>query len=327
MLSFFNVKKKSLPKDLGNKKIVCIGGGTGLFSLLSGLKQYATSSKNIAAIVTTLDSGGSSGKLITQYGVLPPGDFRNCMVALSEETEVIHKLFQYRFDKSLDEHNFGNLFVTALTEITGSFEQAVKITSRILRIKGEVVPVSLKKNTLLAEISSGKVLEGESVIDTTKNKKIKHMSLKEKPKTNPRAIKLLESADIIIFGPGDLYTSIIPNLLFPNIRKAIKNNTRAKKVLITPVMSKPGETDDFVVSSFKTEIEKYLKQSLTHIIANSHIPATKALLEYQKELKFPIPVDYENLKDVILIKGNFIDENKLIRHSPNKLAKAILTLL
>jgi uncharacterized cofD-like protein len=327
---FFNLfksnSKRKLPKNLGKKRIVCIGGGTGQFSVLSGLKEYAKTRKNITAIVTTMDSGGSSGVLRTQYGILPPGDIRNCMVALSEETEDIGKLFQYRFDSSIKNHNFGNLLLTALCDITGSFEEAIKVGSRILRIKGRVLPVSLKENVLMAKLANGSVLEGEELIDTTKDKLIEKVYLKKKSKANPRAIEALLEADIIIFGPGDLYTSIIPNLLFTDIIEAIRKNKKAKKVLISSVMSKPGETDNHCVSDFKSELEKYLKSSLTHVIANSHIPTSTVLVNYRKENKHPIPLDENNLQDIKVIKGNFIDEDLLVRHSPKKLAKAILRL-
>lgn len=327
LLSLFSSsKKEKLPKSLKNKKIVCIGGGTGLFSILSGLKEYATSRKNITAIVTTMDSGGSSGILRTQYGMLPPGDIRNCMVALSEETQDIAKLFQYRFDSNLEKHNFGNLLLTALNEITGSFPEAIKVASRILRIKGRVIPVSLKENTLMAKLKNGEILESESIIDTTKNKEIEKLYLKKKGKANVSAINAINDADLIVFGPGDLYTSILPNLLFKDIRIAIKNNKKAKKVLISSVMSKPGETDNFCVSDFKLEVEKYLESNLTHIIANSHIPTSTTLVNYRNEDKHPIPLDLNNLNEIKVIKGNFIDEDLLVRHSPKKLAKTILLL-
>jgi uncharacterized cofD-like protein len=327
MISRFFTKKKQVPQSLKNKKIVCLGGGTGLFSLLSGLKEYADSSRNIKAIITTLDSGGSSGKLITQYGVLPPGDIRNCMVALSDESKILAELFQYRFDDQMNNHNFGNLIITALSKITGDFASGVREASRILRIRGEVIPVSLEANTLIARCEDGRELVSEAVIDTTPDKKIDEIYLKENGKTNPSAVKALVEADVIIFGPGDLYTSILPNLLFPKVRRAINSNLRAKKILISPVMSKPGETDDFVVSDFKKEIEKYLKAPITHVVSNNHVPASVALNEYKKENKHPVAIDEDNLKDVKLIKGNFIDEDKLVRHNPENLAKVIMRLI
>lgn len=327
MISRFFTKKKQVPKSLKNKKIVCIGGGTGLFSLLSGLKEYADSSKNIKAIITTLDSGGSSGKLITQYGVLPPGDIRNCMVALSDESKILAELFQYRFDDKMDNHNFGNLIITALSKITGDFASGVREASRILRIRGEVIPVSLEANTLIAKCDDGRELVSEAVIDTTPDKVIDEIYLKEDGKTNPCAVKALVEADVIIFGPGDLYTSILPNLLFPKVRRAINSNLRAKKVLISPVMSKPGETDDYLVSDFKKQIEKYLKAPITHVISNNHVPASVALNEYKKENKHPVAIDEENLKSVKLVKANLIDEDKLVRHNPENLAKIIMRLV
>ena len=315
--------------DSKNKKksIVSLGGGTGQFYLLSGLKEYVGNNLEIKAIVTTLDNGGSSGKLITHFGVLPPGDIRNCLVALSDESKILNELFQYRFDEKLDSHNFGNLLLTALNDVTGSFDKAVKVASRILRIKGEVVPVSLKNNNLVAELEDGRKLIGETLIDTTPDKKIVKLSLQEKPITNKRAIEVLNNADLIVFGPGDLYSSILPNVLFPKVREAIRNNKKAKKILIAPVMSKPGETDDFDISDIVKEIEKYLNSKIDLVVVNSHVPTSLALKEYRKENKHPVSLDEENLKSYKIIKGNFIDEDKLVRHNPQKLAKALVELL
>lgn len=327
MISLFDKRNKTGNglSSLENKTIVCIGGGTGLFSLLSGLKDMVPNRKVLKAIVTTFDDGGSSGKLITQYGVLPPGDIRNCLVALSEETDVVHELFQYRFDENLEKHNFGNLFLTALTDITGSFDSAVKETSRILRIKGEVIPVSLEKNNLVAEYEDGTTVIGEDQIPK-ENKKIIKLYLENPGIINKRTLDVIKSADVIVFGPGSLYTSILPNLLFSEIKNAINSNKKAKKVMVAGVMSQPGETDNFCVSDFKKEIEKFLEGNITHIIANTHIPASLALREYQKENKHPVPLDEQNIKKCHIIKGNFIDESKLVRHNPQKLAKAIVDL-
>lgn len=309
-----------------NKTIVCIGGGTGLFSLLSGLKHEVSNEKIIKVIVSTLDNGGSSGKLITQYGVLPPGDIRNCIVALSKETKVLNDLFQYRFDEKLKNHNFGNLLITALTKIIGDFNLAVKEASKILRIKGEIIPVSLEKNDLVGFFDDGTKIVGESQISNA-GKKIIDIKLKNKSNPNKRTLEVLKNADIIIFGPGSLYTSIIPNLLFPQIRTTIKNNKKAKKILITSVMSQPGETDNYTVSDFRRVVEKFLGSKLTHILVNTNIPLGTALKNYQKENKYPTILDKENIKGIKLILANLIDENKIIRHDPNKLAKIIKKII
>lgn len=331
-LKFLNNSKnnknnnKQLKNNYSNKIIVCIGGGTGLFSLLSGLKELVYDRNIIKAVVTTLDNGGSSGKLITQYGVLPPGDIRNCLVALSEETELLHKLFQYRFNEKLEKHNFGNLLITALNDITKDFNIAIKEASKILRVKGEVIPLSLEKNDLVAEFEDNSKIVGENEI-TLAGKKIKDLKLKKRTKPNKRVLEVISKADIILFGPGSLYTSILPHLLFSEVRDEINKNKKAKKVLITSVMSQHGETDGFLVSDFKLEIEKYLKGDITHIIANSHIPASSDLINYQKENKYPVLLDEENIKSCKIIKGDFIDENKIVRHDPKKLAKAVINLL
>lgn len=320
----FSIKKSE--KKLENIKIVCIGGGTGLFSLLSGLKDLVPNRRVIKAIVAMTDNGGSSGKLITQYGVLPPGDIRNCLVALCEESKTVSRLFQYRFDENLEKHNFGNLFLTALNDITGSFDSAVKEASRILRVKGEVIPISLEKNNLIADFADGSTVIGESQITKKKNK-IKSIYLEKPGIINDRASDVIKDADLIIFGPGSLYTSIIPNILYSDLKIAINSNKKAKKVLITSIMSEPGETDDFCVSDFKCEIEKYLEGNISHIIVNNHIPASLALKEYQKENKYPILLDEKKISDCKIIKGNYIDESKLVRHNPKKLAKAIIDLI
>ena len=324
MNTYFKNKKRGKEKE---PTIVCIGGGTGLFSLLSGLKSEVPDASSLKAIVTTLDNGGSSGALMTQYGVLPPGDIRNCIVALSNQTQIFNELFQYRFDKRINNHTLGNLFLTALNDITGSFEEAVKVTSQILQIKGEVIPVSLDSNTLIAKLDNGEELVGETLIDTTKDKKISSIYLKDKQTpANKRAIETIKQADIIVFGPGDLYTSILPNVLFPQIKEAIAANKKAKKVLITPIMSKPGETDDFFVADFKEELEKYLESPITDLIVNTSIPTVDSLQGYYREKKYPILLNKEKLSNVRVLKGNLIDNTTLARHSPEKLAKAVMKL-
>jgi len=324
IMSQIFISKKN--KKISNKTIVCIGGGTGMFSLLSGLKHEVANEKVLKVIVSTLDNGGSSGKLITQYGVLPPGDVRNCLVALSKESKLLNDLFQYRFDKKLKEHNFGNLILTALTKITGNFNDAVKEVSRILRVKGEVIPVSLENNDLVGFFEDGTKVVGESQISHAM-KKISKIELKKKSNPNSRAIEVLKNADVIIFGPGSLYTSIIPNLLFPQIRNSIKKNKKAKKILITSVMSQPGETDNFRVSDYKLEIEKVLGVKLDYVLANNHMPLGTSLKTYQKENKYPTILDDENIKNCNLVKANLIDENKLVRHDPKKLARIIRKII
>jgi len=320
-----NLSDKS-SKITSRKLVVTIGGGTGQYTLLNGLKEYANII-DIKSIVTTLDNGGSSGKLITDFGILPPGDIRNCLVALSDETEIISKLFQYRFNDKLKRHSFGNLLITALTEVTGSFEKAIYYASKILKVKGEVIPVSLESNTLIAETTEGGLIVGETNIDNNREKKIKRIKLEKKTKANPRAVEILKRADVILFSPGDLYTSLLPNLLFREITEAINSNRKAKKVLITAVMSKPGETDNFRVSDFKNEVEKYLNGEITHIIANSEVPTSESLREYLKENKYPIIIDKDNLKDVTLIAKKIINDNKIVRHDSEKLAKTVIALI
>lgn len=306
--------------------VLCIGGGTGLYSLLSGIKSFPSDLVKLKAVVTTLDNGGSSGKLITQFGVLPPGDIRNCLIALSEESRLLKDLFQYRFDKGVDNHSFGNLFLTALNEVTGSFDKAIKEASKILRVKGEVIPVSLKHNVLSACMSDGSIVDGESEIGSH-DKTIESINLKYKGEVNPRACEIARNADYIIFGPGSLYTSIIPNLLFDDFRYAIANNLNAKKVLITNVMTEPGETSGFKLSNFITEVEKYLASPIDIVLANNNIPSPEVLELYKKENKHPVYIDIESSTTKQLIYDDFIDHEEVVRHDPSKLALCILNIL
>jgi len=241
--------------------VVTIGGGTGSFHLLLGLKKIED--VKISAIVSMSDNGGSTGLLITMYGVLPPGDIRNCLVALSDDTEIWTKIFSYRFDERLQRHNLGNLILTALYHICGSFEEGLKRAHEILEVeKHEVIPVTYTRTMMKAVMSDNKVVEGETQIrDYSKKKKIKIKTLELKPLDdkiiipNPKAIEAIRKADFIIIGPGSLYSSILPNLLVPDISDEI-NKSKAKKILITNIMTEPGETDGFTVEDFVGVIER-----------------------------------------------------------------------
>ncbi len=320
------MKNKQVFKE--DLKIICIGGGTGLFSLLNGLKKYTTNTNQITAIVTTLDTGGSSGKLITQYGILPPGDLRNCMVALSNEkqTKLLAKLFQYRFDEYLENHNFGNLLIKALQDITGDFESAIEEASKLLQIKGKVLPVSTHKNTLIAKLEDGRIIEGEESIDLEENKIIKELYLKKKGVSNQKAIDEIKKADIIIFGPGDLYSSILPNLLFEDIQQSIQQSS-AKKIVITPIMTKSQETHNFTIYKWIKEIEKYLDSNIDIIISNSQSPDIEILKKYKYENKFILPIEKSKLKEYTLILENVINEKLILRHDSKKLSKIIFQFL
>ena len=242
-------------------RIVAVGGGTGLAVLLSGLKNY---SSNISAVVTVADNGGSSGRLRQQFDVLPPGDIRNCLVALADAPALMRDLFQFRFDKNSEfsGHSFGNLFLTVMTRLTGDFEKAIKETSKVLALRGQVIPSSLGDVTLVAHFHDGSTVIGEEQIPKAR-KAISKVSLTpELPLATPDALKAIKEAQIIVLGPGSLYTSIIPNLLIKEIAKAIADS-EAIKVYVCNVMTQPGETDGYSVGD---HIKALVKHSSARIL-------------------------------------------------------------
>jgi uncharacterized cofD-like protein len=224
-------------------RIVVVGGGTGLSNLLGGLKPYTS---NLTAVVTVADDGGSSGRLRKAFGMLPPGDIRNCLVALSTQEETLNQLFQYRFKGhgDLKGHSFGNLFITVMTDITGDFGKAVEESSRVLATQGTVLPVSFDSMTLQARLKNGKIMTGESNISTSQSP-IARLMLKEKGvRPNREALKAILEADAIVLGPGSLYTSVLPNLLIPQVAENIALS-RAVKIYVCNVMTQPGESPRF----------------------------------------------------------------------------------
>ncbi len=308
-----------------NKKFVVIGGGTGSFTLLKGLKKYTD---QITAVVSMFDSGGSTGKLRDEFGILPPGDVRRCLVALSaDEDGTIRKLFDYRFDKdgSLNGHSFGNLFLTALTKITGNEVEAIKECSHILNIKGKVLPVTIDNSTLCAVLEDGKIIKGETNIDIPKhngNLHIDSVFLEPEAYVFSEVVDEILEADIIVIGPGDLYTSVIPNLLVKGVSEAIQQS-KAKKVYVCNLMTKHGETDGFKASDFVKQIKKYLKCDLDFVILNNKIGSKDLVNKYSKERAYPVKIDQENLKSIKIVSKDLITEPDLIRHSSEKLAQEI----
>ncbi len=311
-----------------NKNIVVIGGGTGTFTVLSGLKAYPV---NLTAVVSMADDGGSTGLLRDEYGVLPPGDVRRALIALSGSSDILRNLFTYRFPSgSLKGHSFGNLFLTALEKTTGSFSEALTEASRILNIQGEVVPVTLDNVRLIAQLSDGKVVKGEKNIDVPKSFKrasIAGVWLEPKGKINPRVKEILNRADLIVIGPGDLYTSIVPNLLVRDVAQAIRKS-KARKIYVGSLMTKFGETHGFGPQDFIKAIEKYLGRGVLDIVIfNSRRPKPRLLKKYSKErAEF---VDVKNLKlskGPKILKIDVLDGDKFIRHNADKLAKVILSL-
>ncbi len=309
------------------KKIVVIGGGSGSFNILRGLKEYALPySENkieISAIITMMDSGGSSGILRDEHGVLPPGDIRRALVALSDETQIMNNLFQYRFKDNLNNHSFGNLFLTALTNILGSEKEAIKKAHKILNVKGNVIPVTLDKAELCAKLVNGKILKRESEIDLKNNNiKIKNIFLKPKPKANLDALKAIKEADTIIVGPGDIYTSIIPNFLVEGITKQI-NNSSALKIYNCNIMTKYSETDGFSVEDHLKEIKRFVDIDL--VIFNKTKFSKEVLKKYKLEKAKPVLI--KNKK----IPHNFIcadfATSPVVRHDSKKIAKILINLI
>lgn len=320
------------------KKIVVIGGGTGSFTVLRGLKKYPQ--VELTAIVNMVDDGGSTGILRDELGVLPPGDIRQCLVALSESSSLMRELMNYRFvNGSLQGHSLGNLLITALEKTTGSFENAVEEVGKILAIKGNVVPVTTDKCRLVVELNSGELIYGEkNLYNINLTGSIKKIFLNPIAKANPKALTAIKEADLIIIGPGSIYSSLIPNFLVSGIKEAL-SETKAKKMFIVNLMNKKGKTDNFTVKQHIEEMERYLNTSIfDYILYNTENPALELLekyafegdiIKYEEEILkdtkcIPIKAFSSELKEIQ--KGDLIKRN-LIRHDSDKLAKIIIEVL
>jgi len=300
------------------KNIVTIGGGTGQYTLLNGLKEYTS---NITCIVTTMDSGGSSQLLKTEFGVLPPGDIRNCMVALSPLPDDLRLIFSKRFspNSSMKGHPIGNLILTKIAQDDG-FPEALKKMSTLLRVRGNVLPVTYDKAELIAVAEKGIKCYGEEEV-TKKGINIKEMLFNETPKANPDVLKAIQDADLIVLGPGSLFTSIIPNLMVPGVKEAIKKS-KAKKVYVMQVMTQYAETHGFKAENFVSWINKYV--DVDYILMNTLKPSDEKLKAYTKENKFYVePLAGENKK---YIRAELISETNIVRHDSKKLAETIYEL-
>jgi uncharacterized cofD-like protein len=330
------LKLKDTGKTHDNLKILAIGGGTGLPIALEGLKIY---SENLTAIVTVTDSGRSSGVIREQYGILPPGDVRNCLVALSETEEQekdLYQLFQYRFNKgSLNGMSLGNLLMAALTDITGSFDQAIKKASKILTIKGKVLPSTLTSTHICAELKDGSVVEEEFNVRSPRKAPIERVFLKSNDvECLPDAISEIEKADIIVIGPGSLYTSVISNLLVGGIKDALQS-TKAVKIYLCNIVTQPGQTDNYTASDHIKEIIKYLGDGvLDYVLVNNNFPREEIIEKYRKEDAGIVTLDKDLDKNNVAVEVTDLIENieqkrvlwekqDLIRHDPEKLADAI----
>ncbi len=307
-------------------KIVAIGGGTGLSMLLRGIKKYTN---NVTAIVTVGDDGGSSGRLREEMGILPPGDIRNCIAALADDEDMITELFQYRFKngEGLEGHSFGNLFLTALCAITGDMVRAVKESSNVLNIRGVVLPATLDDMKLAAVFEDGKIVHGESNIPEAHGKIKRLFTEPEHCKALPEAIAAIKEADLIILGPGSLYTSVIPNLLVDGIVEAITKST-AKKIYVCNIMTQPGETDNYSVASHVNALISHAggKKIIDAVLVNDSLPDNISE-GYAKSGSIPVRLDMENIAPIGIevVSQKLLQENKqgLVRHSSHRVARAV----
>ncbi len=309
-------------------KIVVIGGGTGLSTLLRGLKVLST---NLTAVVTVADDGGSSGRLRREIGVLPPGDIRNCLTALADEEKLLTELFCYRFKAGdgLTGHSFGNLFLTAMSEITGDLERAVIASSKVLAIRGDVLPATLSDVRLWAELADGRRIEGESNITEACGKIVQFGCTPSNPPALPRVLRALEEAEFIIIGPGSLYTSVIPNLLVPAIADTITKR-RVPSVYICNVMTQPGETDNYTVADHIRAIDRACgyRKLFDAVLIQRRLPSDKALQRYATENAQPVYLDFDEVLHLgrRVIRADVIDEDPntgYIRHNSKRLAQVL----
>ncbi len=308
-------------------KIVAIGGGTGLSTLLEGLKKYTA---NITAIVTVADEGGSSGRLREEFGILPPGDIRNCLVSLAETPQLLRDLFQYRFKEGegMKGHSFGNIFITAMTQVSGSFKDAIKESSIILAIRGKVLPSSLSNLRIKADYLDGTTIQGEDKIPQNRSN-IKRLHLMPKDaKANPEAIAAIKKADIIVLGPGSLFTSVIPNLLIKDLGDAISRQ-QVTKVYICNVMTQEGETDNYTAADHPKQIIAHTNKNIVNsCIVNSGRLNSNLLSKYAEQKSFPVVFDRGRLKSmgISVYESDVIDRTNYLRHNPQKTAREIIRI-
>lgn len=316
-------------------KIVAIGGGTGLSTLLRGLKAY---SANITAVVTVADDGGSSGRLRREMGVLPPGDIRNCMAALADEEKLVTELFQYRFrsGEGLSGHSFGNLFLTAMSEVTGDLERAIAASSRVLAIRGQVLPATRCDVQLWAQLEDGRRVEGESKITEAGGKIATIGCNPANPPALPKVLEAIAEAEAIIIGPGSLYTSVIPNLLVPEITEAIARRTcladersRIPCIYICNIMTQPGETQGYSVADHIRAIDAACGRPLFDtVLVEKTQPSARALIRYAQQQSHPVSVDFEDIakldRQVLPAYVMAEDEAGVVRHDSGRLARIVL---
>lgn len=319
--------------------VVALGGGTGLSTLLRGLKEYVSRRRDdtgnarqpisdLTAIVTVTDDGGSSGRLRRENRILPPGDIRNCMVALSQDETLLSRLFQYRFHAGhgLVGHSFGNLFLAALTHVTGDFAEAVRVSSKVLAIRGRIFPSTVSNVTLVATLQNGRRVHGETRISASRSPIKKLGLLPRTARPLPKAVEAIRQADLILLGPGSLYTSILPNLLIPEIAKAIAKST-APRVYIANLMTQPGETSGYALADHLKAIQRHTpRRVIDWVVANRQIVSPEVAKRYRAEGAEPVPIDIRELQALgyRVVLDNLLEEHGVIRHNPERLAHLLL---
>ncbi|MEW6129433.1 MAG: gluconeogenesis factor YvcK family protein [Acidobacteriota bacterium] len=329
-----------LAKHNTGLRIVSIGGGTGLSTLLSGLKEYVGEESSIpdwidllTAVVTVTDDGGSSGRLREEFQILAPGDIRNCIVALAEDRHLLTQLLRYRFESGgeLSGHSIGNILLTALTDITGDFFEAIKVISEVLAIKGRIFPSTMENARLVAKLTDGRTIEGESKITAARSHIEKLWLAPPYCKPLPETLEAIKQAHIITIGPGSLYTSIMPNLLVDGIVEAICNSS-AIKIYICNIMTQPGETEGFGGEDHIRALFDYSPNlKLDYVFANS-APISHSLRE-KYFADGSVPVEFGEKAEAMfagsefkIIRSDFLSEDGVVRHDPQKLAQVIIDL-
>jgi uncharacterized cofD-like protein len=312
---------------LREPRVVSIGGGTGLSTLLRGLKNFRA---ELSVIVTVTDDGGSSGRLREELGTLPPGDIRNCMIALSEDEHLMSRLFRFRFNSegALHNHSFGNLFLTAMARVTGDFAEAVRLTSEVLAIKGVIYPSTNSNAQLRAELEDGSWVEGETRI-TKSGRRIRRVQL-DPPDALPLkdAVDAIRSADLITIGPGSLYTSLIPNMLVNGVVEAVKAS-HGSKIYVQNIMTQPGETDGFSAADHVQVLAEHCDGCLfPNVLLNNRMPSAETLQRYEAEHAAVVHVDHARLRamELNIVERDLLAEDGVIRHDPDRLAGAVFDI-
>lgn len=319
--------------------MVALGGGTGLSTLLRGMKEYVSRRRDdsgnarqpisdLTAIVTVTDDGGSSGRLRRENRILPPGDIRNCMVALSQDEALLSRLFQYRFHAGhgLVGHSFGNLFLAALTHVTGDFAEAVRVSSKVLAIRGRIFPSTVSNVSLVATLQNGRKVHGETRISASRNPIKKLTLLPRTARPLPKAVEAIRQADLILLGPGSLYTSILPNLLIPEIANAIAKSA-APRVYIANLMTQPGETSGYALADHLRAIQRHTpRRVIDWVVANRQVVSPEVAKRYRVQGAEPVAIDIRDLQALgyRVVLDNLLEEHGVIRHNPKRLAHLLL---